>query len=151
MLNQNLVGDVKLEKNEAIKPVLVSKKYNIAPKNILEKIKFYATLIIKRVFDILISIIGIIAMIPLTLVVSMMNLLNKENGPIFYSHIRIGKNGKYFKMYKYRTMVVNADEILKEILAGDEKLRKEFEENRKLFKDPRITKARQDLKKNKLR
>ena len=50
-------------------------------------------------------------------------------------------------MYKYRTMVVNADEILKEILAGDEELRKEFEENRKLRKDPRITKIGNFLRK----
>ena len=127
------MGDVKLEKNEVIKPILVSKEYNVAPEKLLNKIKFYTTLIIKRIFDIIISIIGIIAMFPLTLAVLVMNLINKENGPIFYSHIRLGKNGKYFKMYKYRTMVVNADEILKEILARDEKLRKEFEENRKLF------------------
>lgn len=139
-----------MEKNEIIKPVLVSKVYNVAPENILGKIKFYITLIIKRIFDIIVSIIGIIAMIPLTLIVFIMNLVSKENGPIFYTHVRLGKNGKYFRMYKYRTMVVNADEILKEILAGDEKLRKEFEENRKLYKDPRITKAGKILRKTSL-
>ena len=136
--------------SEEAKPVLVSKKYNIAPDDFIGKIKFYLTLFLKRIIDIVGAIIGIIFMIPLTLFVFIMNVIYKENGPLFYSHIRIGKNGEYFKIYKYRTMVVNADEILKDILAGDEKLKEEFEKNRKLYNDPRITKAGKILRRTSL-
>ncbi|MGN1299258.1 MAG: sugar transferase [Candidatus Scatovivens sp.] len=139
-----------MESNEETKPVLVSKKYNVAPDNILGKIKFYTTIFLKRMFDIIGSIIGIILMLPLTLIVVIMNIVYRESGPIFYTHVRLGKNGKHFKMYKYRTMVVNADEILEEILAGDEKLKEEFEKNRKMHKDPRVTKAGKILRKTSL-
>lgn len=135
---------------EETKIIEIDTKPNIVPKTVLGKIKFYLTIIVKRVFDIFCGLVGILAMVPLTIIIWALNKINKEEGPIFYSHTRIGKNGKHFKMYKYRTMVVNADEILKEILAGDENLRKEFEKNRKLRKDPRITKIGNFLRKTSL-
>ena len=104
----------------------------------------------KRIFDILGGIIGLILMIPITLVVWIMNVANHENGPLLYSHTRIGKNGKPFKLYKYRTMHVNADEELVEILKGNEEYRKEWEANRKLTNDPRVTKVGKFLRKTSL-
>lgn len=108
------------------------------------------TLFVKRIIDIIGAIVGITILIPLTAIVWIMNKVNKEDGPLFYSQERIGKNGKHFKMYKFRSMVVGADEILKKMLEEDEELRKEFEETRKLKNDPRITKIGKILRKTSL-
>lgn len=101
------------------------------------KTKIY--LVIKRIFDILAGLLGLIILIPLTMIVWVAQKVTKDKGPVFYTHIRVGKDGKLFKIHKYRTMHLNADEKLEQILK-DEKLKKEWEENRKLAKDPRITK-----------
>lgn len=108
------------------------------------------TLFIKRIIDIISSIVGIIILVPLTLIVGLINFIFGENGSLFYSQERIGKDGKKFKMYKFRSMVVNADEKLKKILDEDEGLKKEFLENRKLKNDPRITKIGNFLRKTSL-
>lgn len=108
------------------------------------------TLFIKRIIDIIGSIVGIILLVPLTAVVWIVNKVNKEDGPLFYSQERIGKNGVHFKMYKFRSMIVDAEKVLKEMLAENEDLRKEWEENRKLQNDPRITKIGYILRKTSL-
>lgn len=108
------------------------------------------TLFIKRIIDIIGAIVGIAILIPLTVAVWIVNKLNKEEGPLFYSQERIGKDGKHFKMYKFRSMVVDAEERLKTMLEQDEDLRKEFEETRKLRNDPRITKIGKILRKTSL-
>lgn len=110
----------------------INKKENIA--------KRYITLAIKRVTDIIGSIIGLIILIPLSIIIKLNNICIKDKGPLFYSHIRIGKDGKPFKMYKFRTMVIDADDKLNEMLKNDENVRKEWQENRKIHNDPRITK-----------
>lgn len=101
----------------------------------------------KRVIDIFIGLIGCILLIPLTVMVKLMNIFNGEKGKVFYSQTRIGKNGKEFKLYKHRTMVKNADEILKKILEEDEYLRNEYQINKKMRNDPRITKTGKFLRK----
>ena len=108
------------------------------------------TLFFKRIIDIIGAIVGIIILIPLTAVVWIVNKLNKEDGPLFYSQERIGKDGKHFKMYKFRSMVVDAEEKLEILLKENEDLRKEFEETRKLKNDPRITKIGKILRKTSL-
>lgn len=108
------------------------------------------TLFIKRIIDIIGAIVGIAILIPLTVAVWIVNKLNKEEGPLFYSQERIGKDGKHFKMYKFRSMVVDAEERLKTMLEQDEEMRKEFEETRKLRNDPRITKIGEILRKTSL-
>lgn len=65
---------------------------------------------LKRLFDIIFSLIGLIASAPLFLIISALIKL-ESRGPIFYRGIRIGRFGKHFKMFKFRTMVVNADKI----------------------------------------
>ncbi|GMO28451.1 MAG: sugar transferase [Termitinemataceae bacterium] len=60
-------------------------------------------------------------------------------GPVFYGHPRIGKNGKKFKAWKFRTMIVDADKKLQELLNGDPSLKEEWERETKLRNDPRIT------------
>ena len=108
------------------------------------------TLFFKRIIDIIGAIVGIIILIPLTAVVWIVNKLNKEDGPLFYSQERIGKDGKHFKMYKFRSMVVDAEEKLEILLKENEDLRKEFEETRRLKNDPRITKIGKILRKTSL-
>jgi lipopolysaccharide/colanic/teichoic acid biosynthesis glycosyltransferase len=105
------------------------------------------TLTVKRFIDIFGAIVGITLLIPITAVVATVNFFNKETGPLFYTQERIGKNGKHFKMYKFRSMVVGADEILKKMLEENEDLRKEYSINKKLKDDPRITKVGKFLRK----
>ena len=104
---------------------------------------------IKRLFDIICSLIGIVLLIPISLIVEICYILTGDFKCIIYSHERIGKNGKTFKLYKFRSMVWNADEILKEMLK-DKDYKKEWDENHKFDKDPRITKIGSFLRKTSL-
>ena len=103
----------------------------------------------KRLFDIVVGILGILLLLPVSIIVKIINILNKDFSPVFYSHTRIGKNGKEFKLYKFRSMVPNADEVLKELLK-QEKYANEWKENHKFEKDPRITKVGNFLRKSSL-
>lgn len=106
--------------------------------------------ILKRLIDILGGIVGTIVLIPLTIGIAIANLICKDNGPIFYSQYRMGKNGKLFKMYKYRSMVVGADEKLKKYLEDNEEARKEYKKYKKLKHDPRVTKVGEFIRKTSL-
>ena len=106
---------------------------------ILRKIKKITVSLVRRIGDIFVGLIGMIILIPLTIIVFCQNLKNKDYGKLFYTQERIGKDGKIFKMYKYRTMVTNADEILQDMLKNPE-MKKEYEKYRKIKFDPRITK-----------
>lgn len=97
--------------------------------------------IIKRTIDIITAIIGIIILIPITIGVFIANIIYKDFGPLFYTQIRIGKNGKHFKMYKFRSMCADADTKLEKLLKENKKAKKEWEEKQKLSNDPRITKV----------
>lgn len=96
--------------------------------------------ILKRAVDILGALVGIILLIPMTIGIYIANLIVGDNGPIFYSQNRIGKEGKIFKMYKFRSMVMGADEKLEKYLEENEEARKEYKINKKLKNDPRVTK-----------
>lgn len=114
------------------------------------KYKKYINNFIKRIIDVLGALVGIVLLVPIMLFVKVINVLNKDYGPLFYSHERIGKNGKHFKMYKFRSMCMNSQEVLKKILTENEEARKEWEEHRKLNNDPRITKIGKILRKTSL-
>lgn len=105
--------------------------------------------VIKRVFDICVSIIGLVFLIPISIIVKIAYMATGDFHSIFYTQQRIGKDGKQFKFYKFRTMVPNADEVLKEILR-DPSIKKEWEENQKIECDPRIMKAGKILRKTSL-
>ena len=105
---------------------------------------------IKRLFDVLMAIIGIIAMIPIALIVKVSYMLTGDFDSIFYKQKRIGKNGEEFDFYKFRSMIPNADEVLKELLKNDKKLAKEYKINKKLEHDPRVTKMGNILRKTSL-
>ena len=94
----------------------------------------------KRLFDILIGLIGLIILIPIILLIKIATLCSGDFNSIFFTQNRIGKNGKEFKFYKFRSMVPNADIVLFELLEKDKKLNEEYKKNKKLKNDPRITK-----------
>lgn len=108
----------------------------------------------KRIIDIIGALVGCLALLPLTLCIWIANIIAKDNGPVFYAHKRIGKNGKEFKMYKFRTMCNNAHEMVKDEESmkryfTDEQI-EEWKENFKIEDDPRITKVGKFLRKTSL-
>ncbi len=94
---------------------------------------------LKRIIDIIGALVGIMILIPMTVVLYIVNFIVGDKGPIFYSQNRIGKDGKIFKMYKFRSMVMGADEKLEKYLEENEEARKEYKINKKLENDPRVT------------
>lgn len=107
---------------------------------------FYLT--IKRLFDIIASGISLILLSPLFLIIGIMIKMDSK-GKVFYKHKRIGKNGEYIYLYKFRSMYSDSKERLEEMLK-DPVIRKEWEENYKLEHDPRITKVGNFLRKTSL-
>lgn len=89
-----------------------------------------------------------IGLSPLFVVLTLM--LAREGRPILFRQQRVGRNGKLFYVFKFRTMVPDADELLKKILAGDEERRKEWARDQKLKDDPRITRTGRFLRKTSL-
>jgi lipopolysaccharide/colanic/teichoic acid biosynthesis glycosyltransferase len=92
----------------------------------------------KRLFDIVFALIVLIVFSPVYLLLVLLIAMSSP-GPIFYVQQRVGKNYKPFKCLKFRTMVKNADEVLLEMMATSPVLRREYQNNFKLRRDPRIT------------
>lgn len=90
---------------------------------------------IKRVFDFVASAIALVLLSPLFLFLAI-KIHGEDGGPVFYSQIRIGKNEKPFRIYKFRSMVVNADQLKKKLLTQNEVAGAMF----KMHDDPRVTK-----------
>lgn len=105
---------------------------------------------IKRIFDIVCGLIGLICLIPLTILVKIISVCSGDHKSIFYTQKRIGKNGREFKLYKFRSMVPNADEILEQTLKMDKVRAEEWKKYQKFEKDPRITKIGNILRKTSL-
>ena len=100
---------------------------------------------VKRFFDVILSASGLVLLSPLMAVIAY-KIKKEDNGPIFYKQIRVGKNGHCFEMYKFRSMVTNADQLL-------EKLKDQNEVTGAMFKmkhDPRITKIGHVIRKRSL-
>ena len=68
--------------------------------------------LVKRIFDIVVSLVALVFVLPITLVVFLIDCFGENKGPVFYKQKRIGKNHKPFYIYKYRSMVVDADKKL---------------------------------------
>jgi Undecaprenyl-phosphate galactose phosphotransferase WbaP len=103
------------------------------------KLKMFWNLGMKRIMDLVLVITGGIILMPVFLFIALLIKLSSP-GPVIYGHARLGQNGKPFRAYKFRSMVSDADERLKKLLASDEKIRKEWESGHKLKDDPRVTK-----------
>lgn len=115
-------------------------------RNILKREDVY--LGFKRTSDVVISTIALVVLSPIMLLTAALVKIDSK-GPVFYKHKRIGKNGEYIYLYKFRSMYTNSNERLKEMLK-DPKIKEEWEENFKLKNDPRITKIGKILRKTSL-
>ncbi len=106
------------------------------------------TLFLKDTLDRIGAAIALVLLSPIFIVIAWM--IRTDGGPAMYGHRRIGKNGQSFTCLKFRSMVINSQEILNNLLADDPALRKEFEETYKLKNDPRVTKIGKFLRKTSL-
>ena len=106
-------------------------------------------LAIKRLFDILCSLVAILVLMPIALIVKISYILTGDFESIFFTQKRIGLHGKIIYIYKFRSMVYNADDVLQELLKNP-KYKKEWYENQKFHNDPRITKVGKVLRKTSL-
>jgi lipopolysaccharide/colanic/teichoic acid biosynthesis glycosyltransferase len=97
--------------------------------------KQYTYKFIKRTFDVIASLIGLICLSPVFLIIAICIKINDPKGPVFYSAYRVGKNEKLFKMFKFRSMITNADKLKDQLLSQNEVAGAMF----KLKHDPRIT------------
>ena len=104
---------------------------------------------IKRLIDISAGLIGGLVILPLVLFIALCIRLDSK-GSIFYTHERIGKSGRTFKMWKFRTMVMNAEQVLENYLNKYPELRAEWEAGQKLKDDPRLTRVGKFLRKSSL-
>lgn len=119
---------------------------NTSPKVLLDKRELDARttyLFFKRVVDILGSFIGLIILSPVFLYVAFKIKQEDPSGPVFFSQIRVGKNGRIFKMYKFRSMCVDAEQKLKDLLKHNEIEGAMF----KMKDDPRVTKIGKFIRK----
>lgn len=98
---------------------------------------------IKRAIDIFGSSLGLIVLSPLFLIVGYMIKKEDSGGPIFFSQDRVGKNGKVFKMYKFRSMCIDAEERLALLLEHNEVEGAMF----KIKDDPRVTRIGKFIRK----
>lgn len=135
--------------NESVTVDQIMIKTNNKEKSFVYSIERHIYFSIKRLFDILCSLLGVLVMIPVAIITKICYLISGDTKSIFYTQKRIGKNGKFIYIYKFRSMVWNADEVLKELLKQP-KYKKEWKENQKFENDPRITKMGKILRKTSL-
>jgi Undecaprenyl-phosphate galactose phosphotransferase WbaP len=103
----------------------------------------------KRALDLFIVIAGGLLLLPLFLIIALLVKITSP-GPVLYGHTRLGLRGAPFKAYKFRSMAMDADTRLRELLASDPKMREEWEASHKLKNDPRITRLGRFLRRTSL-
>ena len=106
--------------------------------------------VLKRLFDICVGLVGTLLLLPIMLFVKIANLLSGDNDPILFKQKRIGKNGKDIYIYKIRSMVPNAEKVLEDLMRENPEIKKEYEANKKLENDPRITRVGKFIRKTSL-
>ncbi len=114
-----------------------------------QKVLLHDYAVIKRVVDLALSAVVSIFAMPLMAAIAIW-LKFESRGPVFYGQTRIGQNGRRFKAWKFRSMVVDADRVLEQHLAADPALRAEWERDHKLKNDPRVTRAGNFLRRTSL-
>lgn len=127
------------EKKIETQEIAVKQIDKISDKKIVYKV-------VKRVFDIVLSLIGMILLSPVFLIIAIIIKLDSK-GPVFFVHSRIGEKGKPIGIYKFRTMVDKAEDLIKSFTPEQ---KEEFERSYKLENDPRITKIGNFLRKTSL-
>lgn len=103
----------------------------------------------KRIFDIIATILGSLLILPILLCIAAWVYYDSP-GPVIFKHRRVGKDGKEFNCYKFRSMCVNSKEVLDHLLATDPAAKEEWDREFKLKDDPRITKSGAFLRKTSL-
>ena len=101
---------------------------------------------VKRIFDFVASFFGLVLLLPVFLIVAIAIKLEDPKGPVFYSQTRLGKQQQPFKMYKFRSMIVNADKLLKKLADQNEVDGAMF----KIKRDPRVTNVGRFIRKHSL-
>ncbi|WP_236045437.1 MULTISPECIES: sugar transferase [Pseudooceanicola] len=96
------------------------------------------TRFVKRVFDLVLALMLLPVLLPVIAVLWI--LIRRDGGPGFFGHRRLGHNGKSFRCWKIRTMVVDAEARLTQHLANNPEAAEEWKRDQKLTNDPRITK-----------
>lgn len=94
--------------------------------------------VVKTAFDYILTLVGAVFISPLLVYIAY-RIKKEDPGPVFFAHTRIGKDGKPFPCYKFRSMVVNSQEMLQKYLAENPAAREEWELDFKLKDDPRVT------------
>ncbi len=110
-------------------------------------IKQNIEIFIKTILDFILAFLGIIILSPVYLYIAY-KIKKEDGGKIIYAYDCIGKHGKIFKCYKFRSMIENSQEVLKKYLEDDIRARSEWETFYKLKNDPRITKIGAKLRKS---
>lgn len=103
-------------------------------------------IISKRVIDIICSLLGLIILMPVLLIIAILIKLEDRSGPALFKQIRVGKDGKQFYMYKFRSMVTNAEKLRVFLLNQNEATGPVF----KIKDDPRVTKVGRFIRKTSL-
>jgi Undecaprenyl-phosphate galactose phosphotransferase WbaP len=103
----------------------------------------------KRSFDVTVSLMITALLSPLLLLICLAVKVSSK-GPIFYGQLRVGKNNRPFRVWKFRSMLVGADDVLKSHLEANLELKKEWESDHKLKQDPRVTRIGSFLRKSSL-
>lgn len=102
---------------------------------------------LKRFFDIILSSVSLILLSPVFLIISLIIKLDDPKGGVFFAHRRVGKNGKEIDIYKFRSMVHNAEELIERFTPEQ---KEEYHKNFKLDHDPRITRVGKFLRRTSL-
>lgn len=119
----------------------------------IEKVEFNirhkAYLVIKRVMDVLLSMIALFLLSPVFLILIILIKIDSK-GPAIFKQKRIGKNGQPIYIYKFRSMVDHAEDVLEQLMNENENIREEYLTNKKLENDPRITRIGSFMRKTSL-
>lgn len=102
------------------------------------RLNMYWNLAIKRFLDLFLVSLGGLALLPFLLLIALAVKLSSP-GPVLYGHRRLGLNGKHFRAYKFRSMVLDAEKKLTSVLDADPRLKEEWKATHKLKDDPRVT------------
>lgn len=105
---------------------------------------------IKRTVDICAGLFGSILLLPIMAVVKIAYLKQGDHAPVLFKQKRIGKDGKEIEIYKIRSMVYNAEEVLEKLMKENPEIKEEYLKNKKLEHDPRVTKIGAFIRKTSL-
>lgn len=138
-MNTGKIAFPEVDEREGItaSPVVREAAHEDIPAPSISHRRMTGYLIAKRAFDIVFSVLLLIVLFPVLLIVPLLIILDSP-GPVFYSQRRIGKGGKPFNIYKFRSMVKDADSLIQSFTPEQ---RAEYEANFKLSDDFRITRV----------